>query len=464
VPRFAKRFLIALACVAGVFVIILLCINLYLQSSGVQERLRKCAEQALGAPVMIRSTSYFPWSGLVLRDIAIPDPETKNYNIVQADALRIRFAWGPLWHRRFVVTECTLFQPQVIVRQVDNGDWLLPVPPVRTPEVPIPPATETPSAPASPKAAANAPSFKAELRHFRLGSGSILLVDARGRHVLFLERVDIDADISPDLKVNGNVVIGHMDIASAIKPKRIQGDFTWDGSALDFPAIEGNVAGGKLTGSYHLVCGGNPSFTLHAALDNVSLKKLTEDAEIEPGKTEGTLHGTLDLAGDPRNSASTTGKGHFELKSATLKPVDFIAKVGELLNIDELQLLQLKEARLDLTVANERVQVDDLTLKSENLILHGQGPVRFNGKMNLDAQLLIDHKLQRQLKGMLGNNFVASDDPDYRQLPFSVTGNIDSPRTDLLDKLIGIKIGSDVGGLLKNLFHAAPSPKQKDDQ
>ena len=55
---------------------------------------------------------------------------------------------------------------------------------------------------------------------------------------------------------------------------------------------------------------------------------------------------------------------------------------------------------------------------------------------------------QRQLRGVLGNNLVDSEDPEYRQIPFSVTGRIDKPKTDLLDKLIGAKVGHDVGGML----------------
>jgi hypothetical protein len=37
---------------------------------------------------------------------------------------------------RFVITECTLFEPKLIVRQLENGDWLIPLAPApaRAPE------------------------------------------------------------------------------------------------------------------------------------------------------------------------------------------------------------------------------------------------------------------------------------------------------------------------------------------
>jgi hypothetical protein len=170
----------------------------------------------------------------------------------------------------------------------------------------------------------------------------------------------------------------------------------------------------------------------------------------------------VSLTGDPRNSNSITGEAHFELISAKLKPVEFLVKLGELLQIDELQLLKLSDARADLTVRDERVQVEDITLKSDNLILRGSGPVRFNGKMNLDARLLFNLKLQHQLKGVLAKNLVDSEDPEYRQIPFTVTGRIGDPKTDLFDKLIGVKVGQDVGGVLMNILRSSAPQKSED--
>jgi hypothetical protein len=165
------------------------------------------------------------------------------------------------------------------------------------------------------------------------------------------------------------------------------------------------------------------------------------------------------MNGDPRDSASLTGVGRFELVSAQLKPVEFLVKLGELLQIDELQLLKLSDARIDATIQNERVHIDDMTLKSDNLILQGTGPVRFNGKINLDASLMVNRKLQQQLKGVLSKNFVDSEDPEYREVPFTVTGRVDNPKTDLIDKLVGAKVGQDVGGMLMNILRSSASPK-----
>lgn len=455
-PKFSKRFLIGVVIFIAAIALILLFINLYLQSGGVQQRIRDTAARALGTEITIRSTTYTPWGGLVLRGLSVPDSTAPHVNAIEAAALRIRFALPPLLQQRFVVTECAVFEPKLIVRQLEDGNWLIPLP-RRAPEIETP--SEVPAAPA-----AKGPSFKAELQHFRLGSGQISFINAKNQTVLLLEKSDINAEIAPDLTAKGTVSIGRMNIANLVKPGKVGGPFTWDGKTLDLPDIQGALAGGQLTGAYRVQSGEAPAFTLAARLNGILLKKLLAEAGVEPGKTDGQLNGSLDLSGDPRNTESLAGKGHFELAAATLKPIELISKLGELLQINELQLLQLSDARMDLTIGNDRLQVDQIFLKSENLILSGQGPVRFNGKIKFDAKLLINRKLQQQLSGLLGNNFVESEDPAYRQLPFTVSGKLDNPKTDLLDKLTGFNLGQDVGGLLQNLFRSAPQTKPGNDK
>jgi len=455
VPTFAKRFLIGAAILLAVPALILLCINVYLQSAGVQDRVRAAAADAMGVELRIRSTAYTPWEGLVLRDLSIPDSTTENFNAVEAAALRIRFSLLPLLQKRFVVTECTLFEPRLVIRQLENGNWVVPL----TRRVKVPTDVNVPTTPGP----EGGPSFTAELQRIRIGSGQIALIDARNRTVLLLERTDIDAALTPEMRAEGIVSIARMKLGDSLRLRRIESPFTWDGSALDVPQIQGELAGGQFLGSYHLQTGETPAFALTAELKDVLLRKLADEAGIEPGKTDGQLQGTLSLQGDPRRSEDLTGAGRFELLSAKLKPVEFLSKLGELFQIDELQLLKLSDAWIDLTIGKGRVNVDDFFLKSENLIIRGEGPIHFDGKLNLEAKLLINQKLHNQLKSLLGKNFKDSKDPEYREMAFTVKGTVARPKTDILKKLTGISLEGNVGGFLQNILQALPrqeSPKE----
>jgi AsmA-like C-terminal region len=456
VPKFAKRFLILLAVFLAAAGIILLCINLYLQSKDVQQRIHDAAIRSLGAEVKIGSTNFTPWNGLVVRNITVPDPQNAALNMIEAKALRIRFAWFPLLERRFVVTELALFEPKIFVRQTPGGDWLIPVPP-SAPLV----SPETLTGTAAPKSTGGK-AFRAELEGVHLRDGQVAFINAKGLTVLFLEKAEFQATIAPDLSAQGVFEVERLDLSGRLRPHKISGPFTWNGSVFDAPNIEGSLAGGKIIASYRVMASPQPSYNLNLRLDNIELKKLFDDAYIDPGQTEGRLQGMMNLAGDPRSTNGMTGGGHMELLAARLKPLDFLVQLGTLLQIEELQLLKLNDAKLDFTVKEEKVWLDNLTFKSENLVLKGQGPIRFNGKMDLAAKLQVNRKLQKQLKSMLNRNFVDSDDPEYKEIAFTVTGKIDNPQTNLLDKLTGIEnLSKDVGGLLKNLFRSSPTPPKK---
>ncbi len=453
-PIFAKRFLIVAAIVAVVVTVVLLCVNVYLQSTGVQQRIRSGAEQALGAKIAIRSTMYTPWDGFVLRGLSIPDPLQPETNIVEAAALRVRFAFWPLFQQRFVVTDLSLHSPKMIVRQLPDGNWMVPMP--------APPAVSTaipraePATPRPPRTG-----FKSEVQRFRLLGGYMLFLDAKNRTVMVLEKADLDARIAPNRTATGTYDIGNADVSGMLKPRKVGGTFHWTGTGLDLPDIKGSLAKGQIAGQAHFGFLPEPTFSLNMNLMQTSFKRLSEEVGFEPDTAQGVLNGNFEMKGDPRTSKTLVGKGHLELLEGRMRPADFLIQLGSVLGIEELQMLQLADARLDFTISDEKVRLGKLFLKSENLILTAEGPIKFGGKMDLDAKLLINRKLQQQFQGVLGRGFTQSEDPEYRQIEFNVSGKPSSPKTDLLDKILGIKIGQDLGGLLNGLFRQIAPPKSE---
>jgi hypothetical protein len=107
-----------------------------------------------------------------------------------------------------------------------------------------------------------------------------------------------------------------------------------------------------------------------------------------------------------------------------------------------------------------RIVIDELFLKSENLILAAKGPVNSSGEIDLQARLLFNEKLTARLRSLLGSQLTPAPETGYSQVAFKVSGTSLKPRTDLLERLTGIRVGGDLGGLLQGLFGrpASPSP------
>ena len=458
-PIIAKKILIVVGAVVIVLSIALLMVNLYLQSEGVQHRIRQAVASGLGAPIQIRSTSYTPWGGLVIGGIEVPDPEKKDLNILEAEALRVRFGFFPLFQGRLLVKQVTLRNPTVVARQRPDRSWVVLVPPPPVSEIPLP----LPDEDAKPAGAPGVPrrSIKVEVDEIRVENATISFSDRKGRPVVRAENGTFIARVAGDKTSAGTFEIGRLQIGTGLRPRSIGGPFKWDGKVLSLPSITGTLAGGEILGSYRLETGAASAFQGKLEVRGVKLKKLAEEAGGDRESTGGSLNGQVLLMGNPLDMAAVTGNGTLDLTAARIKPLDFLVQVGQMLGVEELQMLNLSEATSRFTVSDGKVHVDTIFLKSENLILTGKGTADFDGELDLDGALLVNKKLQRQLKAVVGKNFVQAEDPEYKQLDFRVTNTVSNPRTDLLDKLVGMKVGQDVGNLLKNLFRA---PKPKDEE
>jgi hypothetical protein len=73
----------------------------------------------------------------------------------------------------------------------------------------------------------------------------------------------------------------------------------------------------------------------------------------------------------------------------------------------------------------------------------------------------VNEKLRRETRGLVGSNFKPSEIQGYTHMPFKIGGTTAKPTTDLLDKVVGARIGQDLGGFLKNLFRMPQNKKTK---
>lgn len=463
--RIAKLILCALAVALGLFVIVLIGINLYLQSAQVQARIQLATEQALGTPVVVKRTLFTPWSGLILSGLSLPDPVIPDANMVEASGFSLRFEFWPLLKKRFVITEITLDSPVLTLRQNDEGRWVLRKEPVRRPEQVEP----RPERPGKEPPVREVPEFTVELNSFRVVGGSASFYDRKGWRIGRLEGLDIlDGKISADHVVTGTLNVHELEIAGQIHPKRLRADIRYEGEKLAITNIKCKLADGSIRAQFHAVLprnkNGRPTINFQSEVEGVEIPTLIAEAHGNEAGTSGTIGGTFRIEGDPTDGKSLTGGGAFALIGAHIRPLEVIRQVGAVLRIDELQILDLEQADAKFTIRDERVWIDDLTLRTRNLVLAGTGPVRFDGRMKIDGRLLINERLEKQLSnlGVLGGNFTPSADANYKELTFAVTGRVDRPQTDLLDRLTGLKIGK-FGGVLRGLLQP-PSRKPERDQ
>src|SRR5246127_1973518 len=119
--------MIALGALIGLGAVVLLAVNLYVQSEGAQEKIQQELSRSLGVPLKIRSMSVTPWGGLELSGITIPQTVSVGpKNFLEARTFRLRVRFLSLFSQRLVIKEVSLVGPRVVWPQNTEGKWLLP--------------------------------------------------------------------------------------------------------------------------------------------------------------------------------------------------------------------------------------------------------------------------------------------------------------------------------------------------
>lgn len=457
--KFAKPILIAAGAAVALCALAVLGANLYLQSSGVQARIHEAASLAAGMPLRIQGTSFTPWSGVSVSGLTVTQHDGSAAPLLDVSSVSVGFRFLPLLGGKVVISDVLLTSPTVTSVQRPDGTWEQPerYRPESLPAGPdggqtIKPAPVTAARPAAPRQ-------PVEIERLRIRNGRSLSYDSKGVLVMALENITVNARIPAEGPATGEFKIHDTTFGGVVRPRKVTGHFSWENGTLDIPDIAAKWAGGELTGSFHLEPLPANRFSATLAASDVALSKLAEDAGIGGDGKKGKLFLKGKIGGTPGKQESFTGAAEARLQEARLQPLDFIRQIGDLLQVEELQMLQLKTAEASFTIRDQKVIADKMVLESENLVMDAEGTANFDGKLKLRARLHVNEKLRRESHGLIGNKFEKSDRDGYTQMPFTVSGSLSRPKTDLLDKLVGIRIGQDIGGLLKNLFRAPPKPQ-----
>src|SRR3954470_2889160 len=136
----SRILLIALGLIVGVALLILLGVNMYVQSHGTQARIQQELSQRLGAPLRIQRISVTPWWGLKLTGITIPQTQPGvSSDFLTATTFRLRIRFSSLFGGQLVIKEVSLINPEVVWAQNANGKWRFPSTPPSIPPVTVQP-------------------------------------------------------------------------------------------------------------------------------------------------------------------------------------------------------------------------------------------------------------------------------------------------------------------------------------
>ncbi len=461
--------------------VLLLAVNLYVQSQGVHHRIQQELSQRLDTPLRLGQISVTPWSGLKLNGITIPQEGGKQRGyFLRAQSFQLRVQFWSLFSDRLVIRQVSLINPEVVWAQNSAGKWRLPelprpkarpaATPIAVPALPAAsPSPATPSAPdgsaAQPNespALAPAPVFTPEVQRVTLKDGDFTFLDSAGRVIARFLGLDFRSSFRTATEIKGNARVGKISLRDRFFIENLQSPLRYDPAGLAFSNISAQAAGGVMSGNFamELQTADSP-FTAQVKFRDLQAEKLMQNAGGPAGMIQGRVEGFLDAAGKTADPNALSGRGEIILRDGKLQQYSLLVALGQILQIDELMQLQLEQAEVKYHISPGIVTIDELLLRSPNVRLTATGTINFRGKLHLDSRLALNEKVRRQLFAPIRENFRPIKEPaGYAAVDFKISGSVDRPKTDLMDKLVGRDL-RDLGGVISSLFGHAKKKKPK---
>ena len=495
---------IVLGALLGLGAVVLLGVNLYVQSQGAQGKIQQELSRSLGVPLKIRSMSVTPWGGLELTGITIPQTmSVGSKHFLQAKTFRLRVRFLSLFSRRLVIKEVSLVSPRVVWPADTQGKWRLPnaqatrAQIVSTTQAPATPqaeaqmelaktstataVTNSASVPSSPapavtNSASIPPPPKAmvkdeppgrepklavapEVRRVSVKDGDFTFLDHTGNLVAKFGGVDFRANIRSAQALRGDAKVARVSLRDRFFLDQLRSPIRYEPDVLELSKISARVAEGEVNGYFAMQPEAEDSpFTTSVRFHDVLADQLVENAGGLKGMVKGKLEGSFQASGKTGDPNALAGQGEISLRDGRVQQYRLLVLLGQILQIEELQELHLEQADAKYHLSPGLVTIDELVLRSPNIRLTSVGTVGFDGTLQLNSQLAINDRIRSQLFKAIRDNFHRIDDPGYSGIEFQVGGTIERPSTNLVEQVVG----RDISSMLNSFFGGKKDrPKKK---
>ena len=464
--------------------VLFLALNLYVQSQGTQARIQQELRQRFGAALKIGRVSVTPWSGLKLSGITIAQGTTgASGNFLEAKNFGLRIAFFSLFSRRLVIKEASLVGPNVVWPQNGDGKWRLPdLRPERPENAPknigdatssaeesektgtpaeshVPAVASKPPLP-HPDRKTNAPTaFISEIHKVSLTNGNFRFLGRENEAVANFEGVGFRAAVHNASALKGNARVAKVSLRERFFLQQLRSPLRYDANGLDLSQISAHIGSGDVTGRFTMQPETEESpFRVEMKFRGVQADQIITEAGGPSGVLQGKLEGSLQTEGKTTDPDALAGSGEVFLHDGQLRQYNLLVTLGQLFQIEELTQLHLDQAEAKYHLTPGVVKIDELVLRSANIHLSATGTVSFRGKLHLSSRLAINEKVRAQLFKPIRTNFQPTEEPGYSAVDFEVSGTLERPKTNLLEKVVG----RDLKDLVNSLWGGkSDKPKKK---
>ena len=273
--------LIVLGVVIALGAIVLIGVNLYVQSQGTQAKIQQELSRRLGTALEIRRMSVTPWGGLELTGITIAQTSVASpSHFLEARTFRLRVRFLSLFSRRLVIKEVSLVNPNIVWLQDAEGKWRLPgsrekqgttvlgnqVPSISE----LPAAGEPPRQAASPATASTRPylpsppratvdqfpkrqprlAIAPEVQRVSIKGGNFNFLDRSGAMLASFTGVDFRTSIRSSAALHGDAKVAKISLRDRFFLEQLQSPLRYEPDVLELSKISARAGIGEINGYF----------------------------------------------------------------------------------------------------------------------------------------------------------------------------------------------------------------------
>ena len=361
--------LTALGFVLALGAVLLIGVNLYVQSQGTQAKIQQELSRRLGAPLQIRSMSVTPWGGLELSGITIAQTSSVGpRHFLEAKTFRLRVRFLSLFSRRLVIREVSLISPTVVWPQDVEGKWKLP----SSREAPSSAVSATQAAsvsrsqvenefvktnvaPAVTAAPANSPSgsqvtvnsksprkeprllVAPEVRRVSIKDGNFSFLNQSGALLASFNGVDFRTSIRSAAALHGDTEVTRISLRDRFFLEHLRSQLRYEPDVLELSRITAQAGSGEVSGYFAMQPEAEDSpFTTNVKFHDVLADQIVENAGGPKGMVKGKLEGSFQASGKTADPNALIGSGEIFLRDGRIQQYSLLVLLGQLLQIEEL--------------------------------------------------------------------------------------------------------------------------------
>jgi hypothetical protein len=293
--------------------------------------------------------------------------------------------------------------------------------------------------------------------------GNLDWIDAGGHTLIQAESVQLDLNTDSTGRGSGRFSIARGAVGELLSFRSLQSPIELNEGVVTFPALSATSGDGQLNASLAVQTRpqGMP-IHLNALLKEINLAAMTE--ELPSLRFSGIANGSFEIDGLAAQSSSFKGKAELRIEDGFFKGLGLLQLIGQIFQINELSNLKVKTAVARMTIADRSVQINELSVQSDDMSFLAPGTMGFDRQISLNARLSLP---ERMLSGKnmqaFNSRFSPADAQGNRSIDFAITGSIDKPRTNLLEKITGEGVGNVLQHLIGNFLKPRqPEPKPEE--